>query len=85
MKTRAIVSELKYNVSSTRAMVSDLNRTGVSNTQTVYTTEYIFTTAQNQVRLAKLTANGSSVLNFHLVCLVNRLHQRREPALDVTS
>ena len=62
----------------------DNKNLSVSNIQTVSTTEYMLTVAQNQTRSAKLTANGSGILYPYLVCLANRLHTVRKRLLTYT-
>ena len=73
VKTRAIVSGLDSNVTSTHTMVSDIHRTMVkgqeggddkallvSDTRAVSITEHILTVAQNQARSANLIAVDSA-------------------------
>jgi len=68
IKTRAIVSELEYSVTSTHTMISDIHRTtlktqegsdgkdlSVSDTRTISAAEYVLTVVQTQTRSASST------------------------------
>ena len=96
--THAAVADTHVVVADTHAMVSEIHRkmTGsqdgaddqswlVSDIRTVPTTKYMLTTAQDQTRSATSTTNGSSVLYFYLVSLVNYLHRRQGSVSDVTN
>jgi len=80
--THAMVSDIHRKIVESQEGAGDQSRL-VSDIRTVATTKYVLTIAQDQTRSAISTANGSTLLYFHLVSLVNHLHRRRGPVSDV--